>query len=77
MPTGLERISAGMYADNLIAAGTHYADGDGNALRRLSFPEKIMAPSLDGIKKGKRKRRRAIGQGGANGQEKGSGKENE
>ena len=61
MPTGLERVTAGVYADSLIAAGSHQRDGAGDAVRRLEYPKKVMAPSLTGIAQGKRKRRRAVG----------------
>ena len=61
MPTGLERVSAGMYADNLIAEGTHQDDGEGNAVRRLSYPRKRLVESKSGVREKKRKRRRAVG----------------
>ena len=61
MPTGIERVSPGLYADNLIAGGTHQRAEDGAALRRLSFPAKILVQSKAGVKQGKRKQRRAVG----------------
>ena len=61
MPTGLERITAGVYADRLIDAGTHQRDAAGNAVRRLEYPAKVFRVSLEGVKKGKRKKRRAVG----------------
>ena len=61
MPTGIERVSPGIYADNLIAGGSHQRAEDGAAIRRLSFPHKVMAVSKDGVRKGKRKQRRAVG----------------
>ena len=66
MPTGLERITPGVYADILIAAGAHWrSERDGGAERRLSYPAKIMAPSLTALKQGKRKRRRSVGMASA------------
>lgn len=61
MPTGMERITPGVYADSLVAGGSHQRAADGGAERRLEFPRKVLVVSKDGVRKGKRKRRRAVG----------------